>query len=172
MDETGFRLQPVNRRTWAPRGRTPVQRAWDRHDRLSVLAALTVSPQRRRLGLAFRVYDENVHTQLVVQFLVQLRYQLRRPIVVVLDRLPAHRAAARVLRQAGRRDITLEWLPAYAPDLNPVEAHWSYTKYSDLANYLPDDVSELRRTVFQSMRRQSTHHHLLHSFFQAAQLNL
>jgi len=149
-----------------------VQRAWDRHDRLSVLTALTISPQRRRVGLAFRVYDENVHTQLVVQFLIQLRYQLRRPLLVILDRLSAHRAAARVLRQAGRRDIALEWLPAYAPDLNPVEAHWSYTKYSDLANYLPDNVHELRRTVCQSIRRQSTQRRLLSSFFQAAQLNL
>src|SRR5690606_27272177 len=44
IDETGFRLQPVNRRTWAPCGETPVQRAWDRYDRLSVIGAITISP--------------------------------------------------------------------------------------------------------------------------------
>ncbi|MBI4758435.1 MAG: IS630 family transposase, partial [Chloroflexi bacterium] len=34
-------LQPVVRRTWAPQGKTPIQYSWDRHDRLSVLAAIT-----------------------------------------------------------------------------------------------------------------------------------
>ena len=51
IDETGFRLQPVNRRTWAPRGETPVQRAWDRYDRLSVIGAVALSPTRRRISL-------------------------------------------------------------------------------------------------------------------------
>jgi hypothetical protein len=56
-------LQPTVRRTWAPRGETPISHAWDRHDRLSVLSALTVSPgargrrrrRRRRVGLLFDV---------------------------------------------------------------------------------------------------------------------
>ena len=46
IDETGFRLQPVNRRTWAPCGKTPVQRAWDRYDRLSVIGTLSLSLPR------------------------------------------------------------------------------------------------------------------------------
>ena len=50
IDESGFRLQPVNRRTWVPRGETPVQRAWDRYDRLSVIDAVSLSPTRRRIG--------------------------------------------------------------------------------------------------------------------------
>ncbi len=51
VDESGFMLQPVVRRTWAPRGETPVHRSWDRHDRLSVISAITVSP--RNGGSAF-----------------------------------------------------------------------------------------------------------------------
>ncbi|MCA9167684.1 MAG: transposase [Planctomycetales bacterium] len=54
IDETGFRLQPVNRRTWAPRGVTPIQRAWGTYDRLSIIGAVTLSPQRQRIGLPFR----------------------------------------------------------------------------------------------------------------------
>ena len=53
LDETGFMLQPLNRRTWAPRGETPVQYAWDRRDRLSVIGALTLSPVRQRIGFYF-----------------------------------------------------------------------------------------------------------------------
>jgi len=44
-------LQPTVRRTWAPRGQTPILKSYDRHDRLTAVSAVTVSPQRRRLGL-------------------------------------------------------------------------------------------------------------------------
>jgi transposase len=165
-------LQPLRRRTWALRGQTPVQRCWDRYDRLSVLGAITVSPKRRRLDLRFRVWHENIRTWHVVRFLKQLRQELRRPLVVVLDRLPAHRSAAKQLRQEGYRDIHFEWLPAYAPDLNPVETLWSYTKYSDLANFLPEDQHELRRSVCRSIETQRRRKQLLRSFFHAAQLRL
>ncbi len=37
LDESGFMLQPVRGWTWAPSGHTPIQHAWDRHDRLSVI---------------------------------------------------------------------------------------------------------------------------------------
>jgi transposase len=149
-----------------------VQRAWDRYDRLSVIGAITLSPQRKRLDLRFSVWHENICTRHVARFLKQLRQQLRRPLTVVLDRLPAHRSAAKQLQSQGYSDIRFEWLPAYAPDLNPVEALWSYTKYSDLANYLPGDQHELRRSVCQSINAQRRQKRLLRSFFHAAKLKL
>lgn len=51
-----------------------------------------------------------------------LRRWLRTPLIVVMDRLNVHRSAARQLREAGARWFEAEFLPAYAPDLNPVEA--------------------------------------------------
>lgn len=149
-----------------------MQRCWDRYDRLSVLGAITLSPQRKRLDLRFNVWHENICTRHVVSFLKRLRHELRRPLVVILDRLAAHRSAARQLREAGYKDIHFEWLPAYAPDLNPVEALWSYTKHSDLANFLPNDADDLRRSVYQSIQARSRQKHLLRSFFHAAKLKL
>jgi transposase len=149
-----------------------VQRCWDRYDRLSVLGAITLSPHRKRLDARFNVWHENICTRHVVQFIKQLRQELRRPLVVILDRLAAHRSAARQLQSEGYKDIRFEWLPAYAPDLNPVEALWSHTKYSDLANFLPNDGNELRRSVCQSIETQRRQKHLLRSFFHAAELKL
>jgi transposase len=40
LDETGLMLQPLVRRTWVPKARTPMMYSWDRHDRLSVIASL------------------------------------------------------------------------------------------------------------------------------------
>jgi hypothetical protein len=59
LDETGLMLQPLVRRTWAPRGQTPVLRSWDRHDRWSVMGALTAAPWALRLNFYFEFYDHN-----------------------------------------------------------------------------------------------------------------
>ena len=51
IDESGFFLNPLVRRTWAPRGKTPVLPSWGRHrDKVSVVAALNggASPARSR----------------------------------------------------------------------------------------------------------------------------
>src|SRR3954447_24452570 len=134
-------LQPLVRRTWAPAGERPVMYCWDRRDRLSVIAGLTLSARRRRVGLYFAVHRQNIRTAEVEAFVRRVARQLRRPLVVIMDRLAAHRSAARRLERDAR--FTVEWLPAYAPELNPVEPTWSHTKYGDLANYVPDDVLDL-----------------------------
>lgn len=172
LDETGFRLQPVNRRTWAPRGQTPVQRAWDRYDRLSVIGAITLASTRRRIGTPFQIHADNIRTDEVVDFIRQLRKQLQRPLIICWDRWQVHRSAARRIAQSRLQNIDFEWLPAYAPELNPVEPRWSHTKYSDLANFMPDDVSHLKRNVRSSLAKQRVDHQLKLSFFKSARLKL
>ena len=72
LDETGLMLQPVVRRTWAPSGQTPVMYSWDRHDRLSVIAGLTLAARRRRIGLYFAVHESNATAEEVEAFLRQV----------------------------------------------------------------------------------------------------
>ena len=165
-------LQPVVRRTWAPRGETPVLNCWDRHDRLSAISAVSLSPQRRRLGLYFDLVDHNIVTDDFVQFVVHLVRCIGRPIILVLDRWPVHRAGARRPKARFGRRIHIEWLPAYAPELNPTEQVWNHTKYADLANFVPDDVLELGQAVANSIRTKRHNQSLLRSFFQHAQLNI
>jgi hypothetical protein len=164
-------LQPVVRRTWAPRGETPVLDCWDRHDRLSVISALTVSPQRRRLGLYFDIFGHNIVTDDVVEFVAELVCRLGK-ITLVLDRWQVHRSAVRKLKARFGRRIHIEWLPAYAPELNPTEQVWGHTKHSDLANFVPDDRLGLGRAVATSLRKKRSNQALLRSFFQAAKLQM
>lgn len=163
-------LQPLNRRTWAPSGKTPIQYAWDRHDRLSVIAALLYRPRSGRLSLHFSVLDHNVKTPDFKAFLLELRRLTRRSIILVCDRLNAHRSAVRQLKEQGADWLSVEWLPPYAPDLNPVEAIWNHAKYSDLANRVPDDVFQLCDLVGQSLNDQHFRPPLLKSFLRRAQL--
>lgn len=165
-------LQPVCRRTWAPRGRTPVYYAWDRRDRLSAVSAVTVSPQRRRLGLYFELHAHNIRAPDFERFVVRLLQRFPRGLILVQDRYSVHRAAARRLLARFPQRLQIEWLPAYAPDLNPDEQVWNRAKYTDLANFIPDDVHHLNRALRRSLKRTQTQQHLLRSFFKHAKLGL
>ena len=65
-------LQPVRRRTWAPSGQTPIQRAWDRHDRLSAISVITLSPNQRRPNLFFQVLPRNIDADDTIWFLTRM----------------------------------------------------------------------------------------------------
>ena len=82
------------------------------------------------------------------------------------------RKAIRLLEESGATWLCAEWLPAYAPDLNPVEALWSCTKYGDLANFTPDDLDDLGNEIGDSFARQSQNSALKNSYFQTAKLQL
>ena len=161
-------LQPLVRRTWAPAGQTPVMYSWDRHDRLSVIAGLSLSARRRRIGLYFAVHEKNVKAEEAEAFLRQLQRSLGKKLIVVMDRWAVHRKVARML--AGDERFRIEWLPPYAPDLNPVEHVWNHTKYGDLANYVPDDLLDLELELECSIDQTRKRPELLRSFFHAAEL--
>lgn len=170
LDESGFMLPPVRRRTWAPRGQTPTQNAWDRHERFSVIAAITRAPQRMRHGLYFRLCPHNIDTAELVDFLITLHRQLRRPLLRVMDRWNVHRAAMRHLEERYGDRFVIEWLPAYAPELNPVEQVWNHTKYGDLANFVPDAADDLHEAIETSLSKKRQRRPLLEAAFRFAKL--
>jgi len=172
IDESGFMLQPVRCRTWAPRGQTPVQKSWDRRDRLSVIAAVTVAPRCRRMGLYFRIHPHNIRFGETMEFVTFVHRHLRRKFILVLDRYSVHRKAVRVLSEKHPDWFEAEWLPAYAPDLNPVEQVWNHSKYSHLANFIPDNVHHLQQELDGSLQRQRSESKLLQAFFKHAGLQL
>jgi transposase len=165
-------LQPVCRRTWAPRGQTPILRQWDRRDRLSAISALTLAPRRRRFGLYWALHRHNIRSLEVLRFLQALRRHVPHGFTLIWDRHRPHRATGvtRWLARHGR--IVVEWLPAYAPDLNPVEPVWSHTKYADLANFAPDNLDTLEDAVFSSLADTRGQRALLAACVRAAGLEL
>lgn len=165
-------LMPLVRRTLAPQGHTPVLTVKASHrDKLSLIAGLTLSPQRRRIGLHYRGYaKQSVNNVRTAAFLRHLLRQVRGPIVVLWDRGSMHRGpAVRELLQKHPR-LSAEFLPPYAPELNPVEHLWNHLKYNDLANYIPRDVKELASTARQRLERTRAQRHCLKTFFNATPL--
>jgi transposase len=165
-------LQPTVRRTWAPKGRTPIQYSWDRRQRLSAISAVTVSAISRRLGLYFQIFDHNICAVDAEMFVAGLLQHFPRGIILVWDRWAVHRSAGVELVKRFSRRLHIEWLPAYAPELNPDEQVWNRAKYVDLANYIPQDTRRLAKAVRRSLRQTQTRQKLLRSFFKHAKLSL
>lgn len=170
VDESGFLLQPLRRRVWAPQGETPIQYAWNRHDRITAIAAITRAPWASRLGLYYELLDQNVKTPDLLRFVRDVHAHLRRPIILVCDRLPAHRSAVRQLLDSGANWLRVEWLPGYAPELDPVEDIWNQAKYGDLANVVPEDIHDLHQTLDQLFESYRHEPERLHSCLHAARL--
>lgn len=155
VDETGVSFTPLVQKTWAPRGQTPVLRrrlrSWTK---VSLVGVWSVSPGRRNVDWCCELHPGRSLSQ--DDFAEVLRSLLRRwrsPIVLVWDRLPAHRGrkVQAILDRHPR--LHIELLPAYAPELNPNEYAWGYLKRNMLAQFCPDDLDQLVfETLWQSLR--------------------
>ena len=173
LDESGYMLTPTVRRTWAPCGRTPILDGWDRRDRLSAISCLSASPKAGRLNLYFRLLPHNVHGEDVVAFLRELKAGLRGPLTVLWDRSPVHRKSSVVRAYLERHpEIVTEDLPAYAPELNPDELVWAWSKYGRLANLAANDTDQLAETVIDELMYLKEHPELLASFIEKTELPL
>ena len=168
-------MAPLVRRTWAPRGVTPVlpQRGRSRR-KVSVIAALTISPRRHRVRSYFGMLaDANYDGAAILHFLQQLTRSQRGPIDLVWDRLPAHRGGpvARWLAQ-NRHRVRAHLLPGYAPELNPVELIWGHAKMNSLANFAPTEPDELLQHTQAALLTIAADPHLLRSFIAHCPLSL
>lgn len=174
IDESGLLLAPIVRRTWSPRAHTPVHYQVGRHrQKVSAIAALCVSPDRRRVCLFFRLLpNANVDSVAVVAFLRHLRRHLPDPILVVWDRLNSH--VGRYTRAFLARTPSLQshLFPAYAPELDPVEYVWGYLKGNPLANHACADVTALTTKARHHTRSLQHRSDLLRSFLRHAPLPL
>jgi len=169
VDESGFYLLPAVVRTYAPRGETPILRAYQTRNHLSVMSGITPH------GWLFTMtrYDslEGLDS---VHFLKHLTSQTESKLLVIWDGSPIHRnqdVRAFLVDGAAKR-IHLERLPAYAPDLNPDEGTWKHLKYVELRNVCCLDLSHLHQELNLAILRLRRKPYLVQSFFSQAGLSL
>jgi putative transposase len=175
IDEAGFLTTPLVRRTLAPRGVTPrLVRRGRAREKVSVAAALTLSPARRRLDLSFATLpDGSFDADATAAFVRTLLRRFRGPLIVVWDGGGNHRGPAlrELLRRfAGR--IFLERLPPYDPDHNPVEHLWSWLKWSTMCNFCPDGPAEIDAAVTGHLSAVRSDQAMLRSFVHGSELPL
>ena len=170
LDECGFLLIPNVRRTWAPRGHTPILRHRYRRDKVSAISAVTVNARRRRCGLYIHFHPgSNITHVEVAVFLRALLRQLRGHVIVLWDGGSIHQGPdVRTLLTRCPR-LHIERFPGYAPDLNPDEFVWAHFK-ATLANGRPDNLEELMTALCRITKKARQRPELLRSFVTASEL--
>lgn len=166
-------MAPLVRRSWSLRGHTPVLRQRTRrHQKVSAIAALCIPPARDRITLYFRLLpDANVNAARVLDFLEHLQRQLHCPIVLIWDRFQAHLGQL-INECVPPHSAHLEYLPPYAPELNPVEYLWAYLKTNPLANDPAFDLPHLARRARSAARSVQRQPDLLRAFLRHSHLPL
>jgi transposase len=174
LDESGLLMGPLVRRSWQPRGQTPVLIQRGRNlQKVSALAALAVPPRRDGVRLYFRLHPHaEIRAPQIIGFLRHLNQELQGPCVLVWDRLNAHRAQRTAQFVASLHHLHTFFLPAYAPELNPVECAWSYLKMNPLANRPAFETEELAAMTRRSTRALQRNEPLLRSFLKHSPLFL
>jgi transposase len=168
-DEAGFYLLPGVVRTYAPEARTPVLRAKQTRDHLSVMGGMT--PAGPVYTLARQESLNGLHT---VEFLTHLLRVAGERLLVIWDGSPIHRRAeVKGFVAPTRGKVWVEALPGYAPDLNPWdEGGWHHLKNVEMRNLACLDLEELHQEFHLAVGRLRQKPHLVQSFFAQAGLKI
>jgi transposase len=165
VDESGLSERPHRCRTWAPKGQTPVLQYHFNWNLLSAMAGVTW------WNFYFRLFKGTIRSPQVVEFLTHLQRHVPGKVLVIWDGSTTHRS--KIVRdfvadQNGR--LTLEFLPGYAPELNPVEYLWGYWKHHELPNLCPKDFWQLSEYARKALRRMRRRPRLVTAFWKQAEL--
>jgi transposase len=153
-------------RTWSPRGETPILQYNFNWDNLSAAAGITF------YNFYFRLYKGTIKSAQVVDFLQALLRHIPGPLLIIWDRLSAHRSKMTRDFIAEHERLWVEYLPGYAPELNPVEYIWAYWKQHALPNVCPKDYWSLQETARKALKRMRRRPRLITAFWQQADLSL
>lgn len=155
QDESGVSERPPVRRTWAPKGETPVLVHAFNWKKLSICAALGYRWDGQRCRLWFQTKPGSYNDESLIGFLGDLKKHLRgQKAILIWDGLPAHKS--REMKQyleSQRSWLQVEMLPGYSPDLNPVEDLWGNVKGQELANRCVDGLGEAEAALRNGMER-------------------
>ncbi|MGW9436085.1 IS630 family transposase [Streptomyces sp. NPDC055607] len=178
-DEAGFTRRPPKGRTWGRRGRTPVMTVSGRRSgRLSVAGLIAMRPgsrtrlcHRLRSHPAGRGKRRSMGERDFIALIDGVHQMVKAPIVLVWDRLNTHVSHAMRDLIAERAWLTVFLLPAYSPDLNPVEWVWAHVKRS-LANLAVVALDRLEALVRNRLKRLQYRPETLDGFIAGTGLNL
>ena len=173
QDESGVSQRPPVRRTWAPRGQTPVLIHAVNWKKLSISVALAFRWNGRRTRLFFQTRADSYNTESLIAFLRDLKREFRRRrVILIWDGLPAHRSREMTAFLRTQRSwLSVEGLPGYAPELNPAEQLWGNVKGRELANQCAENLKEVAAALRKGMARVRRRPSLAFSFLKHAGLS-
>lgn len=124
IDESGFAHDMPRQHGYAASGQRCYGLCdWHARGRTNVIGALI-----GKLLLTVSLFKTNINAEIFYQWIVQdLLPKLPAASVVVMDNAPFHKRHD-IITAIANAGHTLDFLPAYSPDLNPIEKKWAQTK--------------------------------------------
>lgn len=163
LDEAGIRSDAPLQRTWGAKGQTPVVQTSGQRQAINAISAVNA-----RGAFWYAVYTSRLNSSTFVQFLRDFLKTRRRPVLLVVDKHPSHRAhcvSEYVQSLSGR--LELHFLPGYAPDLNPDEFVWNHLRQRGVSKKPLRQNESLRQRVTEDLEFIRLNKALVRSFFQA-----
>ena len=141
---------------------------------MSMAGVVAYRPDRSRAKLIFQTKPGSYNTDSLIEFLKQLRRHLRgKPVVLIWDGLSAHRSKDMKAWLASQAHwLTVEQLPGYAHDLNPMELVWGNLKNTELANLCPDILDDADTAAHTGLHRIGSSYQLCFNFLDHTGLRL
>jgi transposase len=166
IDESGLSQRPTRIRNWSPKGTTPILRHSLNWQNVSVIAAIDDATFR------FRFVAGAVKAEEFAGFLKTLCRTTREKLLVIWDGLPGHKSR-RVKEQVKSMNgqIVMDYLPAYAPELNPVEYLWAYLKQHEIANLCAQTIGEVANYASRRLKSMQHRHDLIRGCWKHAGLH-
>ena len=148
FDESGFSLQPTVPYAWQPKGQT-IEIFTTRSNYLSVLGFLSVQQH-----LESFVVPGSIDTEVVIACFEAFSENLNKPTWVILDNAPQHtsRAFKAKIPEWEKRNLFIQYLPAYSPELNLIEILWRFIKYAWLPFSAYLNFETLRKSLDNVLR--------------------
>jgi len=136
--------------------------------------ALAYRPDASQAALVFQIKEGSYNTDSLIEFLTDLHAHFGADkITLIWDNLPSHKSKAMTARiQSQRSWLTVERLPGYAHDLNPIEMVWGKIKSVDLANLCPDTIDEAQAAAESGLTRAGSNYELCFAFLAHTGLSL
>ena len=160
-DESGFRADAVHGKTWGARAHTPVVQVPGQRQGISAASAISANG-----AFWFATYAGALTGPLFMDLLRRMMRGRRKPLHLILDGLPAHKALAVKEYVAGLDGkLTLHYLPGYAPDLNPDELVWSHAKRTGNARRPLQKGERLADRITAQLAGMARRPALIRSFF-------
>jgi transposase len=163
LDEAGIRSDSSLGRTWAPRGQTPVVPVSGQRQAVNAISAVN-----ERGGFWYATFPGRFNAGSFAGFLAKFLRHRRRPVFLVVDGHPAHRAkTVQRFVQSTHGRLELYFLPGYSPDLNPDESVWVHIKTHGLSKRPLRRNESLRVRVDSDLAAIHSRPALVRSFFRA-----
>ena len=161
QDEARFGQQGTLTRVWAQRGSRACAIRQTRYDWLYVIAA--VCPQT---GQSVGLLAPTIHAEMINTFFGQFAQEVSPDVHVVMvwDQAGFHMSKGVRIPE----NMTIVSLPAYSPELNPVENLWHYLRSHYWSNRSYADYDELCLAAIDAWQKAALNPELIQSVCRAS----